>query len=332
MKSRGKCIDWREVDDWKTIHATYIRSSDEIMIAKQKELDSWRENKVYTAIHDRGEKCISCRWVITDKQNVDGSTFLKACLVARGFEEDSPGIQTDSPTCGKESLRVILAIAASKGWDCNSIGVKAAFLQSAPLDREVYLRPPIEAGEGDKIWKMNTCVYGLNDASRYWYLSVREELFNLGTKASKYDSAIFYWYNNDKLEGIITCHVDDFLWCDTSNLGREVIETLRGTFHLGAEQSEIFRYLGLNLQQQCNKTIVVNEHTQADSLKTPVISHERKAQKEDGLTSEEITNLRSVCGQLNWLSSQTRPDLAFDVCDLSCSIKGSNVSHLLRAM
>ena len=77
---------------------------------------------------------------------------------------------------------------------------------------------------------------------------------------------------------------------------------------------------------------MVNQHTQADSLKTPVISHERRAQKEDGLTSEETTNLRSICGQLNWLSSQTRPDLAFDACDLSCSIKGSNVSHLLRAI
>ena len=114
--------------------------------------------------------------------------------MARRFEEDSSGIQTDSPMCGKESLRVVLAIAASKGWDCNSIDVKAAFLQGAPLDREVYLRPPIEAAEGDKIWKMNTCVYGLNDASRYWYLRVREELFNLGMKASKYDAAIFYWY------------------------------------------------------------------------------------------------------------------------------------------
>ena len=138
-----------------------------------------------------------------------------------------------------KSLRVVLAIAASKGWDCNSSDVKAAFLQGAPLDREVYLRPPIEAAEGDKIWKMNTCVYGLNDASRYWYLRVREELFNLGMKASKYDAAIFYWYNNDKLEGIITCHEDDFLWCGTSNFGREVIETLCGTFHLGAEQSGI---------------------------------------------------------------------------------------------
>ena len=122
------------------------------------------------------------------------------------------------------------------------------------------------------------------------------------------------------------------LWCGTSNFGREVIETLRGTFHLGAEQSGIFRYLGLNLQQQSNKTIVVNQHTQADSLKAPVISHERKAQKEDGLTSKETIDLRSICGQLNWLSSQTRPDLAFDVCDLSCSIKGSNMSHLLRAI
>ena len=113
----GKCIDWRDVEDWKTIHDSYICSSDEILLAKQKELDNWKDNNVYTAVDDCGEKCISCRWVITEKQKVDGSSFIKARLVARGFEEDSTGIQTDSPTCGKESLRVVLAIAASKGWE-----------------------------------------------------------------------------------------------------------------------------------------------------------------------------------------------------------------------
>ena len=328
----GKCIDWREVDDWKSIHDTYICSPDEILIAKQKELENWRENKVYSTVNDHGEKCISCRWVLSEKQNIDGSSFLKARLVARGFEEDLSGIQTDSPTCGKESLRVVLAIASSKGWNCNSIDVKAAFLQGAPLDREVYIRPPAEADAGDKIWKMNTCVYGLNDASRYWYLRVREELYSLGMRTSKYDNAIFYWYKNNRLEGIITCHVDDFLWCGTSNFGTEVIEGLRKIFLLGTEQSGIFKYLGLNLQQHCDRTIVVNQHTQVDDLKVPNVNHERRLQKEDSLTSGEISTLRSICGQLNWLSSQTRPDLAFDVCDLSCSVKNGNVSHLLRAI
>ena len=35
--------------------------------------------------------------------------------------------------------------------------------------------PPKEANTLN-IWKLQKCVYGLADASRYWYLRVREEL------------------------------------------------------------------------------------------------------------------------------------------------------------
>lgn len=34
-----------------------------------------------------GVKKLSVRWVITKKENSDGKKKMKACLVARGFEE-----------------------------------------------------------------------------------------------------------------------------------------------------------------------------------------------------------------------------------------------------
>lgn len=55
-------------------------------------------------------------------------------------------------------------------------------------------------------------------------------------------------------------------------------------------------------------------------LQTLLISHERRAHKEEDLLCEEIILLRSICGQVNWFSSHSRPDLAFDVCNISCSI------------
>ena len=40
----------------------------------------------------------------------------------------------DSPTCSKESLRLTSSIMVSKGWKCNSIDVRSAFLQGKQID------------------------------------------------------------------------------------------------------------------------------------------------------------------------------------------------------
>ena len=41
------------------------------------------------------------------------------------------------------------------------------------LKKTVYLRPPKEANT-NKIWSLQKYVYGLADASRYWYLHVKK--------------------------------------------------------------------------------------------------------------------------------------------------------------
>ena len=61
-----------------------------------------------------------------------------------------------------------------------AIGVMTAFLQSKPIEREVYVILPQEANEKDNaIWKLKKCVYGLGDAFRNWYLSIKEKLEEL---------------------------------------------------------------------------------------------------------------------------------------------------------
>ena len=60
--------------------------------------------------------------------------------------------------------------------------------------------------------KLNTAVYGLNDALRAWYKKVSEELQEAGAKCSLYDQALFYWHNGGLLQGVVGCHVDDFFY------------------------------------------------------------------------------------------------------------------------
>ena len=80
--------------------------------AKQKELSSWDNNKVFTVVPDVGQSRISTRWICGEKV-VQGCKEIKARLVAKGFQDDSTGaIRTDSPTCSKEGFRVCL------GYNC----------------------------------------------------------------------------------------------------------------------------------------------------------------------------------------------------------------------
>ena len=59
------------------------------------------------------------------------------------------------------------------------------------------------------------------------------------------------------------------------------------------------------------------------------ITTTRQSQKTAKLTTEEIVELRSVVGQANWVASQTRPDLCFDVLELStCLSRNPEVRHL----
>ena len=71
----------------------------------------------------------------------------KNLKLACGFEEDSLQKLKDSPTCAKESLRLMLTITASNRWTRNSIDVKSAFLKGKQIDRVVHLTPPSEFEE-----------------------------------------------------------------------------------------------------------------------------------------------------------------------------------------
>ena len=141
----------RAVEDWKTIAnsdvnepkpnesncnealvATIRHDEKKVKEAKQKELENWRKFNVYEEVTNTGQSYISVRWVCTEKETESGENIIKARLVARGFEECNK-IRADSPTVSKEVLRIFLAIMASNKWKCNSIDVKAAFLQGENL-------------------------------------------------------------------------------------------------------------------------------------------------------------------------------------------------------
>ena len=138
-------------------------------------------------------------------------------------------IRKDSPTCGKDSLRLLLVIVASNEWTINSLDVKSAFLQGKDISRDLLILPPVEA-DTKKVWRLRKTVYGLTDASRTWYLKVREELLKTGVEVSMYDEAVFFWHDGDNLGGMLCCHVDDFFWGGNESFIKKVIKPLKDKF------------------------------------------------------------------------------------------------------
>ena len=337
-------IDWdNDVEEWTPIvERDEVQEPSEIMMAcedvtqtelekaKDEELKSWKRFAMFEEVPNRGQKALSTRWVITEKETNEGKKKMKARLVARGFEEKEK-FQSDSPTVSKEVLRSFMAILSSKRWAVNSIDIKAAFLQSEHLEREVYLVPPDEAGCDDSVlWKLEKCVYGLNDAARNWYPTVKTFLLKTVCFQVKTDPAAFYWHYEGDLCGMFLMHVDDFLWGGTERFENVVIAKIRSHFKVSEQNDTVFRYIGMNVvQNELGVTLHQNEYCK--TLGCVNVSAMRGLNKNVECNEGEKENFRSLVGQLGWLCTNSRPDLSYDVLELSCKVNTPKVEDLLEA-
>ena len=77
--------------------------------------------------------------------------------------------------------------------------IRAAFLQAKKLDREEFVRPPDDMKKEGKIWKLLKLLYGLDDASRKFYLKVKETVQELGLKTLPGDNTFYHENKNGKL-------------------------------------------------------------------------------------------------------------------------------------
>ena len=109
-----------------------------------------------------------------------------------------------------------------------------------------------------------------------------------------------------------------------------VITKIQGKFKVGKHMERNFRYVGLDITQT-EESAIAEQNNYISSIQPIPISLKRKSEKYAGLIQEEISELRAVIGQLNWLSTSTRPDISSDVLELSIAIKHPLVEDLIRA-
>ena len=127
--------------------------------AKQKELQAWDEFEVYEEVENEGQVKLGTNWVLTEKLK-EGERAVKARLTVRGDQEDASCVRKDSPTVRKGNIKIFCAVAAREGWNIKSSDVTCAFLQGAPIEREVFVVPPKERRIPGMLWQLKkTCLW-----------------------------------------------------------------------------------------------------------------------------------------------------------------------------
>ena len=85
------------------------------------------------------------------------------------------------------------------------------------------------------------------------------------------------------------------------------------------------------MTQQDDFSIKMDQISYTEGIKPVPVSKQQSMMRHEPLNKNELKQFRSVIGQLGWAAGQTRPDIAFDCCESSSSVKHATTEDLLRA-
>src|SRR5438105_5542782 len=218
------------------------------------EMDSIEENCTWSLVDPpSGHRPIGLKWVFKPKRDASGTIVKhKARLVVKGYMQQ-PGIDFEevfAPIARLESVRLLLALAAHRGWFVHHMDVKSAFL-NGDLHEEVYVvQPPgfVVTGKEHKVLRLHKALYGLRQAPRAWNAKLDATLEALGFTRSDSEHAV-YARGQGPARLLVGVYVDDLIitGSDESEISRfkgEIKDSFRMS-DLGLLRS----YLGIEVRQ-----------------------------------------------------------------------------------
>ena len=108
-----------------------------------------------------------------------------------------------------------------------------------------------------------------------------------------------------------------------------VIEKLKEKFLIGSADSINFTYVVLRIQSY-KDGLTINQNQYIAGLDTIPINKKRASEKKEALDEKEKKEYRALVGQLRWVSTHTRLDIAFEMYVLNSSFHEAKVADLIR--
>ncbi|WVZ89445.1 hypothetical protein U9M48_035852 [Paspalum notatum var. saurae] len=267
------------------------------------EMSSIQENQTWEMV-DPPANCrpIVLRWVYKVKWDKRSEIVRhKAC----GFVQQE-GIDFEevfAPMARMESVRLVLTLATTRGWNVHHMNVKSAFL-NGELKEEVFVKQPRKA------------LYGLRQAPRAWNVKLDASLNRLKFKC-EIEHAL-YTQRAERGQLVVGIYVDDLVVTGASK--HDIV-----AFKL--EMKKLFRMSDLGLLTYYLDT-ERSGMAGCRANKTPM-EEKIKLSKESSAAKMDVTGYRSIVGSLRYLVHK-RPDLAFAVGYVSRFMEDPREDHLLH--
>jgi vacuolar-type H+-ATPase catalytic subunit A/Vma1 len=136
------------------------------------------------------------KWVYKTKLKENGEVDkLKARLVAKGYVQQQGIDYTEvfAPVVRMDTVRMIVALAAQKGWTLYQLDVKSAFLHEE-LNEEVY----VEQTKGyelenssNKVYRLKKALYRLKQDPRAWFNRIEAYFISEGFEKCYSEHTLF---------------------------------------------------------------------------------------------------------------------------------------------
>ena len=356
----GKPVtQWDKVDPDRDTPKTYLQAlngkyRDEWVEALVDEYKSLLENATWHLVPrldvPQDKKVIPSKWVFKIKVDADGFPVRFKCRLVAGGHKQVYGEDYDltyAPVSRITTLRVLLSVAAYRGWKVHQLDIKTAFLHG-DVDTDVYMEQPEGfTDDPNMVCKLDKCLYGLKQAPRAWYIKLTQFLTELGFVVSELDSSL--WIKETKHERLYLAMVVD----DIAITGASEHQILLTIKHIllrfpGTHAGEIKWYVGMKITWlPAEHAVVLSQTAHIDNIlkkfegKGNTLYPRYLPMKEGlqlyntGSSDKPVSPIldtiqfpyRSLVGALNYLACSTRPDIAYTVNKLSKFLNEPRVEH-----
>ena len=275
--------------------------------------------------------------------------LYKSRLVALGNLQDETQFDENkisSPVMNSTTCRALFAKSAINKWSIHHLDVVTAYLNSPlPESDIIFMGLPKELvlRGYPRVVQLRKALYGLRQSGYLWNQLMTEFLLSTGFKQCLSDPCLFVDEQKDIFLGL---YVDDSFITGPDAPCAKIIEQISKRFKT-TNKGLMKKFLGINVDQSSKGVILINQKDYIIKILekckmlecyptlTPAVPHSVLSAPIEKLNSDTYP-YSSIVGQLLWISIMTRPDIAYQVGQLTRFISNygqdqiSAVKYVLR--
>ena len=284
----------------------------------------------------KGANVIGSHIVYKVKVEENGRKRLKARLCPHGnhdIEKDS--VRKDSATAQFDVIRMLCSLATILNFRLGCLDIKGAYLQSGPIQRDIYVRPPPELHSRRGIlWKLTKLPYGITEAGRQWarvfekWLTEKAEF----SRVNGVPQMFVHRRKNGDIKLLIAKVTDDLLIAGAL----EHIDTFNEAITKRFPISKVIRdgqikFNGAYIEQNKPGSITLSMDRYLHEIGHIPIDKARLKSRQARATPKEIAAFRAVAGELVWLGGGALPQAAYVGSYMQQCVPYLKVEHITEA-